>query len=48
MLKNKGSFFLSSVLMTYFGVNYYLSALHSYTSGVPVPGSVYCHEVRTT
>jgi len=27
----------SSVLMTYFGVNYYLSGLHSYASGDPVP-----------
>ncbi len=36
-------FALSSVLMTYFGVNYYLSGLHSYASGdpVPVPGFVY-------
>ncbi|HLP75110.1 MAG TPA: c-type cytochrome biogenesis protein CcsB [Bacteroidales bacterium] len=33
----------SSVLMTYFGVNYYLSGLHSYASGdpVPVPSFVY-------
>jgi len=36
-------FGFSSVLMTYFGVNYYLSGLHSYASGdpVPVPVSVY-------
>ena len=36
-------FGFSSVLMTYFGVNYYLSGLHSYASGdpVPVPLSVY-------
>ncbi|HSH52154.1 MAG TPA: c-type cytochrome biogenesis protein CcsB [Bacteroidales bacterium] len=27
----------SSVLMTYFGVNYYLSGLHSYAGGNPVP-----------
>lgn len=27
----------SSVIMTYFGVNYYLSGLHSYASGDPVP-----------
>ncbi|MCF6170300.1 MAG: c-type cytochrome biogenesis protein CcsB [Bacteroidales bacterium] len=26
-----------SILMTYFGVNYYLSGLHSYASGDPVP-----------
>lgn len=36
-------FGFSSVLMTYFGVNYYLSGLHSYASGdpVPVPGFIY-------
>jgi cytochrome c-type biogenesis protein CcsB len=28
---------LGSVLMTYFGVNYYLSGLHSYAQGDPVP-----------
>ena len=27
----------SSVIMTYFGVNYYLSGLHSYAAGEPVP-----------
>ncbi len=33
----------SAVVMTYFGVNYYLSGLHSYASGdpVPIPDSVY-------
>lgn len=33
----------SSVLMTYFGVNYYLSGLHSYAAGdpVPIPAFVY-------
>ena len=32
-----------SVLMTYFGVNYYLSGLHSYASGdsIPIPSGVY-------
>jgi TRAP-type C4-dicarboxylate transport system permease small subunit len=32
-----------SVLMTYFGVNYYLSGLHSYAAGdpIPVPSFVY-------
>jgi cytochrome c-type biogenesis protein CcsB len=30
-------FGFASVLMTYFGVNYYLSGLHSYASGDPVP-----------
>ncbi len=36
-------FGFSSVLMTYFGVNYYLSGLHSYAAGdpVPVPAFVY-------
>lgn len=36
-------FAFSSVLMTYFGVNYYLSGLHSYAGGdaVPVPSFVY-------
>jgi cytochrome c-type biogenesis protein CcsB len=36
-------FAFSSVLMTYFGVNYYLSGLHSYASGdaVPIPVFVY-------
>jgi cytochrome c-type biogenesis protein CcsB len=36
-------FAFSSVLMTYFGVNYYLSGLHSYAAGdsVPVPVFVY-------
>jgi hypothetical protein len=27
----------ASVMMTYFGVNYYLSGLHSYAGGDPVP-----------
>ncbi len=33
----------SSILMTSFGVNYYLSGLHSYASGdpVPIPGWIY-------
>jgi cytochrome c-type biogenesis protein CcsB len=36
-------FAFSCVLMTYFGVNYYLSGLHSYASGdsIPVPSFVY-------
>ena len=36
-------FAFSSVLMTYFGVNYYLSGLHSYAAGdsIPVPMFVY-------
>ncbi|MBC8237475.1 MAG: cytochrome c biogenesis protein CcsA [Helicobacteraceae bacterium] len=31
------TFAYTSVLMTYFGVNYYLSGLHSYAAGDPVP-----------
>jgi len=31
------TFAFTSVLMTYFGVNYYLSGLHSYAAGDPVP-----------
>jgi cytochrome c-type biogenesis protein CcsB len=36
-------FAFSSVLMTYFGVNYYLTGLHSYAASdaVPIPGFVY-------
>lgn len=36
-------FGLASVIMTYYGVNYYLSGLHSYAAGdpVPVPSWVY-------
>ena len=30
-------FGLASVLMTYYGVNYYLSGLHSYATGDPIP-----------
>ncbi|MFC1734448.1 c-type cytochrome biogenesis protein CcsB, partial [candidate division KSB1 bacterium] len=33
----------SSVLMTYFGVNYYLSGLHSYASGDPIPLPVFVY-----
>ncbi|NPA57994.1 MAG: cytochrome c biogenesis protein CcsA [Aquificae bacterium] len=33
----------SSVLMTYFGVNYYLSGLHSYAAGDPVPIPVWTY-----
>ena len=34
---------ISSIVMTYFGVNYYLSGLHSYAAGdpIPVPAWVY-------
>ncbi|MEA1982659.1 MAG: hypothetical protein U9N39_03850, partial [Campylobacterota bacterium] len=27
----------TSVIMTYFGVNYYLAGMHSYAKGDPVP-----------
>lgn len=30
-------FGLASIIMTYFGVNYYLSGLHSYAAGDPIP-----------
>jgi cytochrome c-type biogenesis protein CcsB len=33
----------SGVLMTYFGVNYYLSGLHSYAAGDPVPVPVFVY-----
>jgi hypothetical protein len=36
-------FAFSSVLMTYFGVNYYLSGLHSYAGGDPVPIPVFVY-----
>ncbi|PAF53699.1 cytochrome C biogenesis protein [Helicobacter sp. 13S00482-2] len=32
-----------SVLMTYFGVNYYLSGMHSYAAGDPVPVPVFLY-----
>jgi len=35
----------STVLMTYFGVNYYLSGLHSYAKGDPVPIPMYLYYV---
>ena len=28
---------ISSIIMTYFGVNYYLSGMHSYAKGYPIP-----------
>jgi cytochrome c-type biogenesis protein CcsB len=36
-------FAFSSVLMTYFGVNYYLSGMHSYASGDPIPVPVFVY-----
>lgn len=43
-------FAFSSVLMTYFGVNYYLSGLHSYAAGdsIPVPKFVYISIILLT
>jgi|WetSurMetagenome_2_1015567.scaffolds.fasta_scaffold02437_2 cytochrome c-type biogenesis protein CcsB len=43
-------FAFSSVLMTYFGVNYYLSGLHSYAAGdpIPVPKFVYIAVILLT
>ncbi|MEN8146735.1 MAG: cytochrome c biogenesis protein CcsA [Campylobacterota bacterium] len=35
----------SSVIMTYFGVNYYLSGLHSYAAGDPIPVPVWIYYV---
>jgi hypothetical protein len=34
---------LASVLMTFFGVNYYLSGMHSYAQGdpPPIPNALY-------
>jgi len=36
-------FAVSSVIMTYFGVNYYLSGLHSYAAGDPVPVPIWVY-----
>lgn len=36
-------FAVSSILMTYFGVNYYLSGLHSYAGGDPLPIPVFVY-----
>ncbi|MDR1876831.1 MAG: c-type cytochrome biogenesis protein CcsB [Flavobacteriaceae bacterium] len=35
----------SSVIMTYFGVNYYLSGLHSYAQGDPIPVPIWVYVV---
>ena len=36
-------FAIWTIIMTYFGVNYYLSGLHSYAAGdpMPIPSFVY-------
>ncbi len=43
-------FGFATVIMTYFGVNYYLSGLHSYAAGdpVPVPPAVYYTAIALT
>jgi len=43
VLATASFFAFASVLMTYFGVNFYLSGLHSYATGdpVPIPGWVW-------
>ena len=40
-------FGLASVIMTYYGVNYYLSGLHSYAAGDPVPTPQWVYIVIT-
>ncbi len=43
---NLGTIFgLASVIMTYYGVNYYLSGLHSYATGDPIPIPVWVYYV---
>ena len=37
----------SSILMTYFGVNFYLSGMHSYATGDPVPIPTWVYYVLT-
>ncbi|MCF8231202.1 MAG: cytochrome c biogenesis protein CcsA [Bacteroidales bacterium] len=37
-----------SIIMTYFGVNYYLSGMHSYAKGDPVPIPVFVYYVIAT
>jgi len=41
-------FALSSLIMTFFGVNYYLSGLHSYAKGDPVPIPLWIYVVIPT
>ncbi|MDN3607829.1 c-type cytochrome biogenesis protein CcsB [Kaistella yonginensis] len=36
-------FAISTIVMTYFGVNYYLSGLHSYAAGDPVPVPIWVY-----
>jgi hypothetical protein len=41
-------FGFASVMMTYFGVNYYLSGLHSYAAGDPVPIPTFVYYLVTS
>ena len=34
---------ISTIIMTYFGVNYYLSGLHSYAAGDPIPVPIWVY-----
>ena len=36
-------FSIWTIIMTYFGVNYYLSGLHSYAAGDPMPIPVFVY-----
>ena len=36
-------FSISTIVMTYFGVNYYLSGLHSYAAGDPIPVPIWVY-----
>jgi cytochrome c-type biogenesis protein CcsB len=38
----------ATILMTYFGVNFYLSGMHSYATGDPVPVPTWVYYVATT
>ena len=36
-------FAIWTIIMTYFGVNYYLSGLHSYAAGDPIPIPIFVY-----
>lgn len=40
-------FGMASIIMTYFGVNYYLSGLHSYAAGDPIPVPTWVYVLTT-
>ena len=40
-------FAIWTIVMTYFGVNYYLSGLHSYASGDPMPIPTFVYYLLT-